>query len=94
MAGYGTGRPHAFICPVARRNRRLWSDSERPGELPRGHERIVRTGRTKPRRHDGNLHPRILPTSHEYRCECGHVGWTTHNQILYYPVEENERSEP
>ena len=86
MAGRGTGYPVAFVCPVARRNRALWSGEEK-GALPPGHDAIVRTGRTKPVK-KGKGHPRKLWTSHEYRCECGHVGWTNHVQIVRYPVEE------
>lgn len=84
MAGYGTGYPISFICPVARRNRALWSGPDK-GRLPEGHDTIVRTGRTKPRRHDGKGHPRALDTYYEYRCECGYVGWTTHKDILIRP---------
>lgn len=81
MAGTGTGYPVYFICPVARRNRdiRTWA-------APPGHRRIVRTGRTKPMP-PGRAHPRKLNTSHEYRCGCGHVGWSSHVDIARYPVE-------
>jgi hypothetical protein len=91
MAGYGTGMPITFLCPVARRNRELWgqADRSRSGRLPDGHDEIVRTGRTKPRRRDGNLGLRTLDTSHEYRCQCGHVGWTTHVDILHKPLEQS-----
>lgn len=72
MAGAGTGQPVAFVCPVARRNRdtRTWS-------LPPGHDRIRLTGRTKPNP-GSSVGQRMLTTSSEYRCECGHVGWSAH----------------
>lgn len=81
--GYGKGVPSYFICPVARRDRDFltWA-------LPSGHSQIVRTGRTRPYRGHGSRHPRMLDTAHEYRCECGHVGWSAHRGVLYHPVEE------
>jgi hypothetical protein len=27
-----------------------------------------------------------MHTSHEYRCGCGHVGWSTHIDILRHPL--------
>lgn len=85
MAGYGTGYPIAFICPVARRNRALWSGPEH-GRLPDGHDEIVRTGRTKPTPRTGKGHARKLDTMYEYRCACGHVGWSSHPDIVRYPA--------
>ncbi len=77
--------PHYLNCPVARRNRDF-----RTGHLPGGHV-IRRTGRTKPRttRRPGQ---RTLDTSHEYRCTCGHVGWTTHMDILQRPLTKEARA--
>lgn len=84
MAGKGTGYPISFVCPVARRNRMgAWEGRS----YPAGHDRIVRTGRTKPAPGHGHGHPRKLSESHEYRCECGNVGWTSHADVLRYPVE-------
>lgn len=86
MAGHGTGYPLSFICPIARQNRALWNGPDR-GRLPDGHDRIVRTGRTRPVPH-GKTHSRKLSTSHEYRCECGHVGWSSHADVIHYPVAD------
>lgn len=82
---HGTGYPIYFHCPVARRERN-WSSTECP-PYPRGHDRIVRTGRTKPAPSQNKGHPRKLSTSHEYECSCGHVGWTCHVDILGKPVK-------
>lgn len=97
MAGTGTGQPVAFVCPVARRNQDVdptageYTRSYRMTlRYPSGHALIVRTGKVKnaakPGRyaHSGS---RMLNESHEYRCECGHVGWSKHHDILQYPVE-------
>lgn len=79
--------PFQFVCPVARRNREgVWSGGNVP-TYPKGHDRIVRTGRTKPRPHDGKRSSRNLPDRHEFRCECGHVGWSAHAGILRHPVQ-------
>jgi hypothetical protein len=80
MAGAGTGYPNWFVCTVARRTRH-W-----PDPFPPGHDRIVRTGRTRPAPSPTKGHPRKLRESHEYRCECGHVGWSCHIDILRYPI--------
>lgn len=89
MSGHGTGYPIAFVCPKARQNRVLWSSPER-GRLPGGHNIVVRTGRTRPMPRNGKGHPRKLWTSHEFRCECGHVGWTSHVDIVRYPAERGQ----
>lgn len=78
---YGTGVPLFFICPVARRER-VWPATE----YPKGHDRIVRTGRT--RKAPGRPPLRSLPESHEYVCECGHRGWSRHTGVLRYPLVE------
>lgn len=79
--------PFQFVCPVARRNRvGTWGNGNVPA-YPDGHDLIVRTGRTKPRPVDGKRSAANLPDRHEFRCECGHVGWSAHVGILHYPVE-------
>lgn len=83
MSGKGTGYPIWFVCPVARRTR-YW-----PEPYPVGHERIVRTGRTRPMRHNGKGHPRKLWISHEFRCECGYVGWSSSHNIVDYPLDRS-----
>lgn len=83
------GQPIAFVCPVARRERDVvWRAGSGPSyAVPDGHARIERTGRTRAKR-DGRARGRSLDTLHEFRCECGHVGWSRHVGILRYPVEE------
>jgi hypothetical protein len=43
---------------------------------------VTLTGRTKPRRRGGALGTRHSHVSREYRCTCGHVGWSTHKELL------------
>jgi hypothetical protein len=79
--------PIAFICPKARRNRVMHHNGTRLVIAPHDRtHRITRTGRTKdnPTRRPGT---RALLISHEYRCTCGHTGWTTHMDILLSPEE-------
>ncbi len=71
--------PLSFRCPVLRAEHRDDETADR-------HRRIVRTGRTKPARVTGSA--RGLEQSHEYRCECGHIGWSTHRAMLRIPLEE------
>lgn len=73
------GRPHAFMCPVKRRGRR------KNFTHPLGHD-VVRTGRTKPNR-SRKMGAYGIDESHEYRCSCGHVGWSTHPDIIWLPIE-------
>ncbi len=79
-----------FICPAAARNAYPVPGSvEATGRLewgyPDGHNVIVRTGRVRASavRSRG---PRLLDDEHEFRCECGHVGWTRHRDILDRPL--------
>lgn len=74
---YGPGVPVWFNCP-----KRHEPDHDERRTWP---WRIVRTGRTKPRR-TSKLHPRMLTTSHEYVCSCGHVGWSAHGDVLHAPL--------
>lgn len=30
----------------------------------------------------------MLDTAHEYRCECGNVGWSAHVDVLKRPLED------
>lgn len=85
----GTGYPLWFRCPVQRRER-VW-----PHPYPSGHE-TVRTGRTKPNRSrkTGASGGRALRVLHEYRCSCGHVGWTSHVGILNRPKSDRGLAEP
>ena len=66
MKGSGTGQPISFRCAVAAREFHRRS-TEHVVEL---------TGRTKKRR--GPPGQRMTNVSREYRCACGHVGWSAH----------------
>lgn len=78
----GTGSPIWFHCPVQRRER-MW-----PKPYPEGHE-ITLTGRTRPfkpsRYHAPGL--RSTPLLREYRCTCGHVGWSNHADLERMEVQ-------
>ena len=54
--------------------------------------RQTRTGRTRPYRTSkySALGGRSMLTAHEYRCDCGHVGWSAHTGVLQRPVDELE----
>jgi hypothetical protein len=70
----GTGQPISFKCAVERReNLGLWG---------RIHHQVERTGRSKPYRRLGQGGMRTMRTAFEYRCSCGHVGWSAHIDIL------------
>lgn len=83
--GLGTGQPLMFRCAQQRRDR-MWPDSyDATDHL----HLVVRTGRTRGPgvEHEMPTYSRMMQTSHEYRCSCGHVGWTRHNGILRRPIE-------
>lgn len=71
----GTGEPIAFACAVERRER-IWHDISQ--SLPKEH-RVTPTGRTKARRTRGHI--RHGNVAREYRCSCGHVGWSNHKDL-------------
>lgn len=85
MAGSGTGYPIWFQCAKARR---IWYGSRRNND--EGNERTAReraehvtelTGRTRRTPKTGKGHPRKSWTTFEYRCSCGHVGWSSHKNL-------------
>lgn len=76
----GTGQPIAFLCGIGRREGGFWRGQDR------FHGDYVRTGRTRGMPGHGHGVGRIMSTAHEYRCRCGHVGWTRHHDIMRYPV--------
>jgi hypothetical protein len=84
MAGYGTGYPIWFQCAKARR---IWYGprSSAAGAtrtaLERSEHHTELTGRTRPTPHTGKGHPRKSWTTFEYRCTCGHVGWSSHKNL-------------
>jgi hypothetical protein len=68
----GTGCPIAFACAVARREK---AADELLRRQPRRHD-VVLTGRERPARINRNA--RMDSVTREYRCSCGHVGWSRH----------------
>ena len=79
-----TGQPLVFRCSIQRS--KVQYPDKGGGRFPLGHEEIIRTGRI---RYIGKGSVRSLATAHEYVCECGHVGWSKHRDILRYPLEES-----
>lgn len=83
----GPGSPIQFLCAAQRRDR--WRYRDRDGYVDTRYEPthdVVRTGRTKPRQQRGAIGQRNMHTAHEYRCSCGHVGWSTHRGVLHFEV--------
>lgn len=70
MPGRGTGVPVSFMCPRERVQRRS-------GWVPPAAHLVTLTGRVKPY-NTRNHPPRSTNTKREYRCACGHVGWSNH----------------
>lgn len=69
----GPGSPISFKC-----------HRERLGYGRLAGHTVVRTGLTRryrPSRYSA-LGQRSMTTSHQYRCSCGHVGWSNHKDIL------------
>jgi hypothetical protein len=79
---HGTGYPIHFACSQARR---IWhgsSDEQSARTSRERREHVVElTGRTRPTKRDGKGHPRKSWTTYEYRCSCGHVGWSSHKDL-------------
>lgn len=80
----GTGSPISFVCPKLRRA----ALAEHRTRVMLDLHRVERTGRTQPRAPAGSLGTRNMLTAFEYRCGCGHVGWTTHSDILHRPLSD------
>lgn len=80
----GAGSPAWFRCAVARDTTRRDDRSE---------HLVTLTGREKPyeakRRH--TLGVRSTYISREYRCECGHVGWSAHVDLARLAGDSRER---
>jgi hypothetical protein len=85
MAGNGTGYPNHFECSKARLI--YYGDRSSTGEpvarttRERAAHVITLTGRTRPTPRNGKGHPRKSWTTREYRCTCGHVGWSCHKDL-------------
>ena len=71
--GSGTGSPNWFRC---------WAD-RRTGRHVRGHHEVSLTGRTRPFKPARGLGSRSVLTAYEYRCSCGHLGWSAHVDLAY-----------
>ena len=65
----GTGQPIAFVCAARRR------EGYR-GRSPAESHRVELTGRARKRY--GRPGARMTNLFREYRCSCGHVGWSAH----------------
>ena len=74
----GTGSPVWFSCAACRRRG------------SRGGHNFQLTGRTKPYRSSGALGSRSTATSREYRCTCGHVGWSNHIDLERFAVRQGD----
>lgn len=72
----GTGNPIWFRCPVFR----AMDWRTRTGADLARHV-ITLTGRTKRRPNPNKGNPRKPDVSREYRCSCGHVGWSCHKDL-------------
>lgn len=71
----GTGQPVWFRCSQCRRHRAIGGFASD----------VSLTGRTRPKC-DGNAGMRSTTTEREYKCSCGHVGWSRHVDL-----EDKER---
>ena len=71
-----TGRPDIFRCYAC--NRKYGGAGRIPNHL---FVSVRRTGKTRdtPRRKRGKG---AMKQQHEYTCDCGHSGWTSHFGIL------------
>jgi len=65
----GTGQPITFRCWAERRER--WQSFHRADDHV-----MTMTGRSRP--YHGHKGGRMTTTAYEYRCSCGHVGWSAH----------------
>ena len=85
----GTGQPITFRCWVQRRGAEIhyhWRTRKISYiSYPKGHNG-VRTGKVRASARGGGI--RMMHTDHQYRCECGHVGWSKHTGVLYWPLAE------
>lgn len=72
---HGTGYPICFFCAEARHI--YYRDTGRQAR-ERAEHVVTLTGRTRPTKRNGKGHPRKSWTTREYRCSCGHVGWSSH----------------
>lgn len=71
---HGTGQPQYFMCA-----------KQRAGYHYDAHY-CVRTGRSKPARPNAGV--RVMDHQVEYRCICGHVGWSRHVEAGQLPMTD------
>ena len=71
----GPGSPISFMCGTLRRKHSDWRDYDA--------HRVTLTGRERPYRASPTsaLGLRSTTVSREYRCTCGHVGWSNHADL-------------
>ena len=90
MAGVGTGSPISFRCAACRSWRGRWRDSG-------GLAQVTLTGQIRARWEVvGRMatSPRNAAWSVSYRCQCGHVGWSSHVEIVDQCVREHRLMRP
>lgn len=93
MAGGGTGQPLWFCCSKCRR--RWGYHRYHDTDLGRMHRhdgyrhRVVLTGRERVKA-DGRSHGRSTNRLREYTCkDCGHTGWSRHNDLVPHGAPRN-----
>ena len=88
--GTGKGQPIAFRCSKCRKSKWIGGCASIDRDYTRHcSHRQVRTGRTRPYRGRNTGSRRMLSEHHEYRCECGHVGWSRHRGVVrWVPLAE------
>lgn len=70
--GKAAGQPVHFFCAACRKKRHI--PSFRVGS-------VQVTGRTREQTSAGHNMHNWPNTAYEYRCSCGHVGWSRHPQV-------------
>lgn len=80
--GSGKGQPMFLRCPVERRER-----SSVYVRIGARHD-LVRTGRVRGEPREFGASRSLVGGTVEFRCSCGHVGWTNHVDVMRRPIEE------
>jgi hypothetical protein len=82
VSGFGTGYPYTFECAKARLiyygNRSSRGEPVIRTSRERAEHVVTLTGREREAPSPNRGHPRKSRMSREYRCACGHVGWSCH----------------
>jgi hypothetical protein len=74
----GTGNPIWFHCSQARK---IWYTDVERTRRERNQHSVTLTGRTKVNPSRRRSSGRVSDLSREYRCSCGHIGWSTHKAL-------------